>query len=203
MKTCILQMSYLPDYSFFHLMKKCHLVILLDDLKRPKTNVAHIKGKDLEIPIAKLGYFNEMQINKTSSWKEDHLKALKMIYGEAPHFDEIYGILETRYHAKPKDVYQMQAPELLVDICFDLIVWIKGYLELPCDISFSSKLGFTGYTYEERCALMCQAAGSTQYIGYEQVNIVMFPHMSITKIPEPEGLSIIDSLFEKGKECLE
>ena len=202
MKTCILQISYLPNYSFFHLMNKCHLTILLDDMKRAKTNVAHIKGKDLEIPVSEWSYFNETKINKNSSWKEDHLKAMRIAYGEMPHFKEIYDIFEKRYNEKPRDIHQMQAPELLVDICFDLIVWIKGYLDIPSDITFASKLGFTGFNYEERCALMCQAAGSTQYIGYEEVNRLHFPHMSVTKIPEPKGLSIIESLFEKGKECL-
>lgn len=183
-------------------MNQCHLTILLDDLKRAKTNVAHIKDKDLTIPIAKQDYFNEIQIEKNSSWKEDHLKAMRIAYGEMPHFKEIYDVFEKRYNEKPKEIYKMQVPELLVDICFDLIVWIKKYLEIPCDITFSSKLGFSGFNYEERCALMCQTAGTTQYIGYEEINPAMFPSLAVTKIPEPEGLSIIESLFEKGKECL-
>ena len=162
MKTCILQISYLPDYSFFYLMKQCHLVILLDDLKQPKANIASIKGKDLEIPVESWGYFNEVKINKKSSWKEDHLKDLRMVYGKEPHFKEIYEVIEKRFNEKSNDVYQMNAPELLVDICVDLIYWIKLYLDLPCEFNFSSKLGFTGYPVEERCELMCQATGTTE-----------------------------------------
>lgn len=201
-------MSYLPDYSFFHLMNECHLAILLDDLKVADTNIARIKNKELKIPITELTYFNAIQIEKNSSWKEDHLKALRITYGDKLHFKEIYNIIEKRYNEKPKDIYQMKAPELLVDICFDLIVWIKKYLDIACDITFSSKLGFTGFSKNERCLLMLESTGTTKLRGHERYNwidsldIYETTNIDFQMADNFSNISIIEDLFEKGKECL-
>jgi len=203
MKTCILPISYLPDLSFFHLMNKCHNAILLDDVKNPKANIAHIKDKELVIPISKWDYLNEIKIEKSSSWKEDHLKALKMIYSKEPNFDKIYAIIEGRFTQASEDVYKRHQAELLIDICIDFIYWFRGYLGIKSDIAYSSKMGFSGFPLEERCALMCSAAGTTEYISYDKVSVIMFPKMALTKTPKPKGISIIDRIFAKGKECLE
>lgn len=179
-------MSYLPDYSFFQLMNRCHLTILLDDVKSAKTNVAKIQNKELEIPIEKLTYFNEIKIKTSSSWKEDHLKAMRMAYRDKSYFGEIYGLLEDYFNKKTKDVYQMHTPDFLVYVCTDLIFWVKNYLRIPCDIAFSSKIGFSGFPMDKRRTLMCQSTGTTELL----------------QIEKPTGISIIESMFERGKECL-
>jgi len=219
MRVSIMQPGYLPWLGFFNLMKRSHLFVIYDDVKytkndwRNRNRIKTPQGKCwLTIPVAKK--FESEMINEvpTNYNYEAHLKTIEMNYKRTAFFDEVFSLLQSG-----SSTIKNYSP-LLISIDMHFIVKFCEYLELPCDICYSSEIGFTGYNKTERLILMLQSVGATEYLSpngaLPYLDKDLFAQAGIRLIWQDyehpvynqlwgdfiPNLSIIDLLFNHGKE---
>ncbi len=166
MKIAIHQIQYMPGPRFFNKMRKADLFILLDDVqyeKREFQNRNKIRAKEgwqyLTIPVIVKGLSHQLikdvEINKTYSWQEEHLKAIKSNYGKAAYFKKYITELEDFYSLK----YEKLLKPALWSIEFlKLIFDIKTPMVLSSDFSTKS-------SSSQRLIDLCKEAGGSEYIS--------------------------------------
>lgn len=221
MKVAIMQPGYLPWLGFFNLMKRCHLFVIYDDVKYTKNdwrNRNKIKTPQgecwLTIPVPKGS--SKMKINNVwiqGGFGNSHLETIQMAYSKAKYFEEISNAL---FHNTPS----FTACELLKYVMYH-IDKIHKYLDLRCEIKFSSRIGFSRYSSTERLILLCQSLGATEYISpngalpYLDKDLFARAGIKLTwqDYEHPvynqlwgdfiPNMSIIDLLFNHGKESVD
>ena len=225
MKVVIMQPSYLPWLGYFDLMNRCNLFVVYDDVKytkndwRNRNKIKTSQGEQwVTVPIEAEGVKKNINMVQTDggSWANDHIKAFQMNYAKAPFFDELFPIFKDRLE-KEMDM-DLSKRSRLIDISLDLIYWIKAYLGIKCDITYSSAIGFNNYHKTERLVLICETLGATEYISpngskpylvpeaFEEAGIKLtWQDYSHPTYDQQWGefkpnMSIIDLLFNKGKE---
>jgi len=166
MKTVIMQPNYLPWIGYMNLMKQADVFVIYDDVQYTKNdwrNRNKIKTPDgcmwLTVPVHNGGkpMIKNVTVNDNLKWREKHLKALRMNYKGTFYFDEVYGFIE--------DVLSNRRKEHLYIISMALIVAIKSYLGLQCEIHYSSEIGFTDLKRTDRLVKICEQLKGTEYLS--------------------------------------
>jgi len=223
MIAAIMQPTYLPWIGYFKLIKSVDKFVFLDDVQFNKRSwqqrnkiLLNKKTHYLTVPIKSKGKFlqkiNEVMIDESIRWRNDHLKTLELAYKKRKYFKEIYNILKDVYYKKDQYLSSMN---------IDLIKTIMKYLEIDREIIFSSKLKTLGSKDEKLISILkkinvskyISPEGSKVYIGKGESFINNQIDISYFKYTHPtynqgngeefvKNLSIIDALFNLGKGTL-
>ncbi|MDC0855861.1 WbqC family protein [Candidatus Pelagibacter sp.] len=223
MIAAIMQPTYLPWIGYFKLIKSVDKFVFLDDVQFNKRSwqqrnkiFFNKKTHYLTVPIKSKGKFlqkiNEVMIDESINWRNDHLKTLELAYKKTTYFEEIYNIFNSVYEKKD---------EHLSSLNVSLIKTIMNYLNIDKEILFSSKLNTTGNKDEKLISILKKIGaskylspeGSKIYIGEGEIFLNNKIDISFFKYEHPtynqgngqrfvKNLSIIDALFNLGKGSL-
>jgi len=222
MKISIHQPLFIPWIGYFDKINKADIFVILDHVQYTKgswINRNKIKMANneilLTIPVIKTALntpINAIKIDFSKNWIRKHLDTIKYSYKKAPYFEEIYPILENSY---------MEKQEYLALFNQKLIEIFCEYLEIHTKIIKSSELNVSG-NKSQLLLNICKElkadtyiigmGGNNNYIDFElfkknnikiqpqQFHHPTYPQLGKDFIP---NLSIIDLLFNKGKDSIE
>jgi hypothetical protein len=101
------QPNFFPWLGYFDKIARADLFVLLDNVQFPKkggtwTNRVRllVNGRPewVTMPVVRAHHgvraINEMQIDNSAPWRNKVLSVLRTNYGHAPHFDQVFPILE-------------------------------------------------------------------------------------------------------------
>ena len=219
----ITQPTYFPWIGFFSFIEKSEKVVFLDD-------VQFVRGKwqqrnkifnqntfqYLTVPVKKKGLYkqplNEVEVNDGIFYK-NHLKKLKHTYSKALFFEEIY----EEFLSLDKDISNIKN---LSEINIIIIKKILDLVQIDKNFIVSSKLKIEGKKSEKLKNICLELGykdllnneGSKDYILNDieifeknNINLYFFKYENI-KYKQLgnyfiENLSILDLLFNVGKDC--
>jgi len=221
MKAAILQPMYLPWMGYFDLIDKSDIFVFFDDVQfRSRSWQQRNKIKTpqgwiwLTVPISRASgsriKINEVRIDNSSNWKEDHLKSMKYNYGKAPFFQKYMDFLEEIYS---------QDWEHLGDLNITLAKEITAILGLEGKFIHSSGLGVEG-VQTEHLINISNKVGADEYISgpaakdyievdkFKRAGIRLYWHeFHHPSYPQLYGdfipyISVIDLLFNTGRDAI-
>lgn len=218
----IMQPTYLPWLGYFDLMDQADVFIFLDSVqfeKRSWQQRNRIKTRDgehmLTISVKSKGKFhqkiNDVKIDQTVNFVNDHLKAISYSYAKANYFKTYFPQLEAIL--LKKHIY-------LIDMNNDLVKWLRKTLGIKTKLIRSSDLAVSGtkaqlllnICQELKCDNYLSAPGAKVYLGEGKMftkQAIMFSYHEYVHpfyhqlhgrfIPY---LSTIDLLFNEGMKSL-
>ncbi len=211
------QPNYLPWFGFIHKIAKSDLFVILDHVefsRRSFINRNRVKGPNgeiwLTVPVKVHGRMRIMDvpIDTEQKWREKHLKSLRLFYGKAPYFKEIFPHIE--------EVYERDR-ESLADLNVDLIYRLIDILNLRTKFVRSSTLNPQGKKME-MIVDICKKVDADAYLSgqgakkyqdseyfsmnginliYQEFEHPVYPQRFGKFVP---NLSIVDMLFNVGVE---
>ncbi len=217
----ILQPSYLPWLGHFDQIRQADTFVFYDDVQytrrdwRNRNRIKLSSGEPgyLTIPVKVKGKYdaliNEIEIDSTQQWQRKHLNAITHAYRKAPHFDEIFALLEAEL---------LSAPSALADFTISLTKNLGAYLDLETDFERSSTETVTYNDPTDHLVKLCQRYEATQYLSGDSARVYLdetqFNRVGIEvefhgyQHPEYQQLwgafashlSVVDALFNHGKE---
>lgn len=161
------QPAYLPWLGYFAKLAASDVYVYMDSVQfehnsftnRNKIKVSGGKASWLTIPVLKRDHLNAtmmtLEIDNSRGWKQKHLKSIFFNYKKAPHFDFLYAKLEKLYE---KDY------ELLVDLCYDHLVFWLEYLNIDVKIVKLSQMDIQSEN-SDLVIDMCKVLQADQYIS--------------------------------------
>lgn len=219
-KVAILQSNYIPWKGYFDMIAAVDEFILYDDMQytrrdwRNRNKIKTPQGSNwITVPVKVKGRFDQKildtEIDDAAPWIEDHWKAITLNYKKAPHFEEVFHLLNP--------IYQ-KGHTHLSDLNRDLITTVCGYLDISTKVSSSSE-----YTLADgktsRLVDLCKQAGASEYISgpaakdyveedlfaKADIELTWFDYSGYAPYPQKWGefthaVSIVDLLCNCGKE---
>jgi len=166
MKAAIHQLQYWPGLRFFAKLRASDLFIYLDDVqfeKREFQNRNRIRTargwQYLTAPVLSKGRFaqkiNEVEMDNSATWREDHLLAIKLNYARAPFLKEYLPKLEELYSRDYR---------LLADLTIASMDFLRDAFAIKTPVKFSSEFGIDEAS-SARLARICAAAGADEYLS--------------------------------------
>jgi len=157
-----LQPSYIPWLGFWDLLIKCDVFVVMDDVKftrrdwRNRNKIKTSAGTTwLSIPVQSKGKYDqllsEVLIQTDQKWNEKHLKTIEMNYKKAPHFENVFELLKQSL---------LQPKASLVEMVMEINHKIQSYLQIDCEIVYSSTISNTSSDRQERMIELCQSVGA-------------------------------------------
>lgn len=139
-KIAVVQSNYIPWKGYFDLIRSVDTFVLYDEVqytKRDYRNRNTIKtGQGLQwltIPVSNKGKYLqkvcETEISEPS-WGKDHLKSIQHNYAKAPHFKEIFPLLQEVYAGFENEISLSKVNERLIR-------FVLNYLECPTQLVWS------------------------------------------------------------------
>lgn len=219
MRVTIHQPQFLPWLGYLDKIDRADLFIVLDTVQFKKNewqNRNRIRTADgwqwLTVPV--LHHFGQpvqdVLINPTAAWREQHLRALEMHYARAPFRD--------RYLPELQGIYA-QSWAKLSDLNLAVLRWLLQMYGITTPLRCASDMVARDEP-TDRLIDLCRAIGATQYLagpgadGYMdksrfeasgvKLEIQEFLHPQYRQVYEPfePNLSAIDLLFCMGPEAL-
>lgn len=219
------QVNFLPYLGFFEKLVHSDIFVLLDDVQFVHTgnlawmNRNKIKTKEgwqyITVPVYTKGRFGQLlldvEINNEHNWIRKVLGAIKQNYSRAPFFKDIYHWIENVINKKHIK---------LIDLNKELLERVLKYLGISVKTVFSSSLGLKSGS-SQKLVDLCHIFKANKYIagihGKDYLDIELFKKEGIEIIFQDfkpkeyrqqfDGfvpyLSIIDALFNIGKETLD
>ena len=222
MIAAIHQPQYLPYPGFFDKMDKADIFVLLDDVQFKKNEwqnrnrIPNSQGCQwLTVPVKyKFGQkINEVEINNKANWRNKHYQAFLTNYNQAPVFKDYQSFL--------KNVYEKNW-ERLSFLNVYLIENLKEFLGIETNLVLSSELDVSGkktgrlveICKKFKAGVYLSGPGGENYLDLDEfrqagieVRFQKFhPPVYPQAFPGPgfrENMSIVDLLFNCGKESLE
>ena len=230
MKAVILQSGYIPWLGYFDLINKADIFVFLDDVQwttrdwRNRNRIRTSQGWSwLTVPVKlERSYFDykikDVQIDNTQDWPQKHLGAFRSWYNKAIYFDEIYSLLQDILSKKQ---------QFVVDLNYELIFAICQYIGISkTKFLFSQNMHIPKEVKkaERLLAIVEEIRGIHTYISGPSAKPYLEEGNFATKNIKVEWhdylhpyynqntwgsnvfipyLSIIDLLFNHGKESLE
>jgi len=218
-----MQPSYLPWLGYFDLLFQSDLFLVYDTVQfdkdgwRNRNRIKTPQGAQwLTVPVLTKGLNKptnrEIKINRVEPWKRKHLKSLELNYRKAPHFEEIFPLLEG---ILSKDW------EFLIDLNVESLKTLCNYLEIQTSIRFASELKLDlPQDRNDKLIEIChhlkadefyEPKGGEGYIDAERFKSngihLRFQDFQHPTYPQLHGvfvpqLSIVDLLFNCGKESV-
>ncbi len=215
------QPQYLPWLGFFDKIQRSDCFVFLDNVqykKREFQNRNKIRTKDgwiwLTVPVVTKGLYTqkikEVMIDNSLGWSSNHLKSIRLNYIHSPFFKAYFDFFEK--------LYSRQWVKL-VDLNIYIIREICKFLGIDKEIHLESDLNISSQK-TERIIDISKALKADSYLsgegGRSYLDEAEFSKANIKLIyqgfshPEYEQsyesfipyMSIIDLLFNKGKESL-
>ena len=220
MRVTIHQPEFMPWLGFFHKAGMADVLVLLDDAQFRKNyfhNRNRVRTREgwnwVTVPVEKapLGTpMNEVRIADANNprWREKMENAVRMSYGRAPHFEEVFDGLTTVLR---------QPAERLTEVNVPLLRWMLRSFGLSPEVQLSSAMDIES-TSSRRILDICLKTGATTYVSgvsgpdyldlpsFEQAGIAVefqeFHHPIYGQLfPGFEAqMSAIDALFLMGAE---
>ena len=142
-KVLIHQPEYIPWVNFFLRLKKCDILVILDDVQFSRRSFQNrnliINNNNeiyLTVPVKKNKFkskINEIKIDYSTDWMQSHLKSLYHSYKKREYFDIIYEdfkkILKYKF-------------EYLAELNIFILKHLIKKFNLKCKIHLSSKLDY-------------------------------------------------------------
>ncbi|MBF0343315.1 MAG: WbqC family protein [Nitrospirae bacterium] len=219
------QPEFVPWLGTFNKIYQCDTYIIMDDVqftKRRFVNRNKIRANLNEgwiwitIPILTKGRFDQnikdVRIKSDERWREPILKSIVMSYKKAPYFEDVYYLVE-----KCLSIYH----EMIADINICLIKSIMEYLDIHKTIFIQSEIGKIDATGSELVLELVKRVDGTTYLSgqsgkdylkeehFKENNIKVlyqkFIHPYYNQLHKGfiEGMSILDLLFNHGKNSIE
>lgn len=219
-KLAILQPSYIPWMGYFEQIIHVDIFVFYDDVQYTKNDwrnrnkiKAHNSDIWLTVPIKEPIHkkINEVIIDDTKNWRIKHLKTIQQFYNKSNYFKDIYPLLENNINSNISSI-----SVLSINIIKDL----SKYLDLNTKFYLSSELNISG-DKNNRLINICRYFNINNYYSglaaknYIDADIFKNNNINITfqnyKHPSYKQLngsflpylSIIDLLFNHGKESIE
>ncbi len=212
----ILQPLFLPWMGMFDMMGQADLFVILDNVQfsrqswQQRNRIKTSQGvRWLSVPVVhRFGQkINEVKIDYGRDWVPDHLKTIYHNYKKAPHFDEIYNLVEGIYRRKT---------ERLCDLSFDFIQSVKDYLKIPTRLMKASEVPLQNRGSKDYVLDLCRYFKSRVYLNgpagkklydpkeFKDAGIDLIFHEYVHPVyPQLHGefvpyLSVVDLLFNCG-----
>jgi len=169
MKVVILQPSYIPWRGYFHQIHKADLFIFYDDVQydkhgwRNRNQIKTKQGKQwLTIPVHSAGVtqglpINQVRIDWSKPWAENHRKALTFAYAKAPFFKTYQPLLD-EFYARRDLLIADFAVATTVALARTLGIQHTRFLR-------SSELSGIDGQKTDRLIQLLQAVGATRYVS--------------------------------------
>ncbi|HBR15970.1 MAG TPA: hypothetical protein DD723_10620 [Candidatus Omnitrophica bacterium] len=162
----IMQPTYLPWQGYFDLMDQSDVFVLLDSVQfdkrswQQRNRVKTSRGECmLTVPVLTKGKslqkICEVEIDATSKFCAEHLKAIELNYAKARYFRQYIDSLRGIY---------LKQPKYLCDLTVDMIFWIKNVLGIRAELLRSSSLGVEG-TKADLLVEICRKTGADVYLS--------------------------------------
>lgn len=219
---CIHQPDFAPWIGFFDRLIQSDIFVILDDVQflrrgwhhRDKIKTAH-GTMWLTVPVRKKGRYgqriNEVEIDNSRPWREEHLKSLQTWYGRAPYFD--------RYFPSVREIYE-RGHRLLIDLNLALLDFLMEAFAIRVRTCLASTLDVTGKRTDRLVAIVKAVGGDVYLSGLgarayleeekftrEGIEVIwqrfehpVYPQLYGEFIP---NLSSLDFLFNCGDRCPE
>ncbi len=222
MKTAvIMQPTYLPWIGYFDLMDQADVFVFLDSVqfeKRSWQSRNRIKGPNgemlLTIPVINKGKFDQkiadVEIQVTSGFPKDHVKAIEYNYRRAPFFKAYASGLTEILSGKTN----------LSELNIAVIQWARDILGIRAELVRSSEMGFSS-AKADLLVNICEKVGAQIYLSplasrdyiqdgkaFEERSIQLYYH----KFEHPEYvqqfgafipfMSCVDLILNHGSESM-
>ncbi|MFC2061998.1 WbqC family protein [Elusimicrobiota bacterium] len=160
------QPQYMPWLGYFDKIFKSDRFIFLDDVqykKREYINRNKIKTPQgsmwLTVPVLVKGKYeqkiNEVAVNNTIGWQNEHIKAIEHSYGNTPFFKEYFPLFE--------EVIRKDR-EYLWELNMEVIKVMLQIFQIEVPYSISSEMGVeTEKT--QRLIDLCKESGADEYLS--------------------------------------
>lgn len=214
----ILQPLFIPWLGFFDMLDKSDAFVILDNVQfsrqswQQRNRIKTAKGpRWLTIPVHHA--FGEkiykIRISYHDDWINKHLTALYLNYKKAPHFGEIYPMLEKHYRRQPR---------LLSEFTSGLIKEIAQYLSIKTPLIHAKNLHIENKGGQRYVIDICKHLRTKRYLNGPMGKVLYSPEVfNKNKIslvfheynhpyyPQQYGkfishLSVVDLLFNCGKQ---
>ncbi|MDO9578407.1 MAG: WbqC family protein [Candidatus Cloacimonadales bacterium] len=217
-KIAILQSNYIPWKGYFHIIQSVDHFVFLDTAQytvrdwRNRNQIKTPAGK-LWLTVPTNGSqnmkINEVKIDNSQNWAEEHLLTLERNYSRTPFFADFRDFL--------KKVFLENTWEYLSDLNQYLIVEISRFLEIDTEFHLSTEFILPPGKNEKIISIIHQLAG-TEYLSGPAaksyidedlfaINDIKVSYMDYSKYPVykqswgdfAHDVSIFDLLFCVGK----
>jgi len=213
---------YFPWIGMFEQIRLCDKFVYYDDVQFSKgsfTNRVQVKYQNKEgfkwltVPLKnlKLGLrINEVEVDYTKNWQNQHLELLRQSYQHAPFFNEMLEIVNSVFSEKYSSISQLSQKSMEV---------VLEYYEIKPGKEFyvSSKLEISGNSSQRVFDLVRYFGGKAYITGHGAKNYldhqlfekhgieIMYMDYRKTPYPQPGGsfdpyVSILDLIANTGKE---
>ena len=217
-RIAIVQSNYLPWKGFFDLIASVDEVVLFDDFQytrrswRNRNRIKTPQGlKWLTVPVVASPQrgtkISDVRI-ASPEWVDVHLKTLKMAYSRAPHFSEVFSMIQEELHR--------QRSGMLSDLNVSLISRICSYLGISTPIK--THRDYKAIEHRQlRLRDICLQAGASVYVSGPSANsyldesvlaragigVEWFDYSGYSQYPQPWGefthkVSVVDLLVSQG-----
>jgi hypothetical protein len=170
MKLAIMQPYLFPYIGYFQLLAAVDKFVIYDDVNFIKggwinrNNILINKKSNLfTVPLNKASSYtliNETKINLKfyNIWKVKFLRSLEQSYKKAPHFTEVYNLIE--------NVLEIKENDLISELAVNSIKEVSKYLQLGTEICETSEI-YNNKTKsgQERVLDICGIEKASQYIN--------------------------------------
>lgn len=167
MTLCVHQPQYLPWLGYFDKIIKSDCFVFLDKVQykhREFQNRNKIRTKDgwiwLTVPVVTKGLrgqaVEDVEIDNSFKWQDEHLKSLKSWYSKAEFFKEYIGFFEKTYLEKSWGK--------LTDLNIHIIKYILEQFNIDNPIYLESEIG-TACSATERIIELCKKLKATKYLS--------------------------------------
>jgi hypothetical protein len=210
------QPNYLPWLGYFHKMKQADAFMFLDNVQIPGKGLSNrnfIKGKNgskvmLSVPLKKSkgmhSTYLEVVPDYSKPWQKEHINKIKDAYYKAPHFNEVFEILEP---------ILVKKYEHLCDLNTSLIIAIAHLLDIKTPVLYASSMINHQLSKNERNIDLCKQVKANIYLSgqgakkYNDEILFLSNNINIIyqsfKLPEYQqigsnfipNLSVLDALF--------
>ncbi len=218
-RVAIMQPYFLPYLGYWQLMNAVDTFVVYDNIQYTKKGwinrnrfLLNCAPETFTLPLQKdsegLEVCQRFLALDFDSHRESIMRRLRAAYFRAPHFREVFPLLESIFLCPQKNLF---------DYIFNSIVRIKDILEVSCRIEVCSGLAVDhGLKGQDRVVSICRALNATEYINpiggvelysedefslngielkFQRVGLSEYPQYSCTFVP---ALSIIDVLMFSG-----
>ena len=217
------QPQYLPWDNFFKKIKKSDCFIFLDNVEFQKNGLQNrnqIKTSNgpiwLTVPIKqKLGQkISDVEIDNSKDWKKKHWKTISENYNKSKHFDNFKGNFQNIFLSNWNNLSELNI-KIILEILMILNIKTKIYKASDLKVKGKSTELLVNLCKKINSKTYMSGEGGKNYLELEKFkeagiqvifekNINQKPYkQNHDKIGFVQNLSIIDNLFNNGKEALE
>ena len=217
-KIAILQSNYIPWKGYFDMINMVDEFILFDEVQYTKNdwrNRNKIQTKQgvqwLTIPTQQKKLSQLIKDTKTQDkrWRKKHLATIKQNYSKSPYFKDYIDIFE--------DLYLNSDEEYLSQINYAFIIAITKILSITTKIRWSSEFDLIegqtekllGICKDTKADIYLSGASAQSYfdealakkenIKVEWMNYSDYPMYTQLNPPFEHGVSILDLIFNEGR----